>query len=235
MSKNKEFAENLSSQISFLNEILSFFVADSLNAANGLIARFKTFQSVLSASQEELLTVKGMNPEAARMLSSFHRLNKEYTDCMNCTNVRVFNSESACRILKPKFSNTDNEKIALLILNSRGQVMFNEIISEGSIHMVPVYIRNVMRLCLDYNADTVIFAHNHPGGNPIPTAGDIHATKELQLAMESIYVSFYDHIVFSDEDYFSMRSSGWLKSIVKTTDEFRRSVIKEKEGNENES
>ena len=228
---SKEYMGSLPSQYLLLNRLLSFFVSDSADVANRLFEHFKTVQSVFSASEEELLNVEGMNGEAARMLHSFNGLCKDYLNCMNNTNVRVYNSESACKLMKPMFNDTATEKIALLILNSRGQVMFNDIISDGSIHMVPVYIKNVMRLCLDYHADTVVFAHNHPSGNPIPTQSDILATKELQLAMESIYVTLYDHIVFAGDDYASMRASGWLKSITRTTDEFRRQVIKDKEGN----
>ena len=99
----------------------------------------------------------------------------------------------------------------LLILDSKGYLKYMGIVNEGSVHGVPIYIRQIARLCLLYDADAVYLAHNHPSGNCTPSRQDIQTTKEIELALSGIDVILSDHFIFTDEDYLSMRATGVLQ------------------------
>lgn len=88
-----------------------------------------------------------------------------YQEDLHNADVRIYNTDSAYQILKNKFYGRKTEIIVAMILNSRGQIVYNNIITEGSVSIVPVYIKKIIQLCIDYDADTVILAHNHPSGN----------------------------------------------------------------------
>ena len=205
---------------------------DTEAVTKGLLARFDSFAGVLNSPVRELMKVKGMERSAAEYIASIPMFFRKYMDDMNSQDLRVYSTEVAYKLIRNKFIGRKTEIIVLVILNSKGRVVYNNIISEGSIGMVPVYIKQIMQLCVEYNADTVILAHNHPSGNPTPSKGDVVATKEIQMALEGIYVTLHDHLIFTDVDYFSMRSSGWLDKIIKATEAFRRQSLAEARSDE---
>ena len=113
----------------------------------------------------------------------------------------------------------------LLILDSKGYLKYMGIVNEGSVHGVPIYIRQIARLCLLYDADAVYLAHNHPSGNCTPSRQDIQTTKEIELALSSIDVILSDHFIFTDEDYLSMRATGVLQKLRHDIATLKRQII----------
>ena len=213
--------------LEYLGRLLSYFTDDYSELAKRLTVAFGSPAAVFIAPKEELLNIEGITEKGAEFISDFRNLCSDYFSVLQGKRVRVFNSETAYNYLKDKFMGLKNECIALMILNSQGYIVYNEIICEGSVNIVPVYIREIIRLCIEYDTDTVIIAHNHVSGSPIPSNNDVKSTREIQFALEGIYVSLYDHIIIADNDYFSMRSSGWLKDITSNADNFRRCVIED--------
>lgn len=212
-------------QVDTLKNILKYFTDDTENLAVELILRFGSVGGVCDSPVNELQAVEGMNDKIISYLREFPEICKAYYSCTNYINYRVINADTAYNYIKNHFIGVKNESIALLMLNSRGQVIYNNMVIEGSIHYVPLYIKKVVMLCLEYNADTVIIAHNHLSGSPIPSKRDILTTKELQLALEGIYVTLYDHIIIAGDDYTSMLNSGWMQQIEDSTNQFRRSTL----------
>ena len=214
--------------VDLLKNILDHsMVGDTEAVAKDLLERFDNFAGVINSPVRELMKVKGLERAAAEYIAALPVFFRKYMDDMNDPGLRVFSTEVAYKLIRSKFLGRKTEIIVLIILNSKGRVVYNYIISEGSITMVPVYVKQIMQLCIEYNADTVILAHNHPSGNPAPSKGDAVATKEVQMALESIYVTLHDHLIFTDTDYFSMRSSGWLEKIIKATEDFRQQALAE--------
>lgn len=198
---------------------------DTNKLAAELLKRFDTFSGVINAPVKELVKVEGVGMSTAKFLHQLPQFMRFYMEDMTNATKRVFSSETAFELIRGKFLGRRNEIIVLMILNSRGQVIYNNVVSEGSVAMVPVYIKKVIELCIEYDADTVFIAHNHPSGNPAPSKGDIVATKELQLALESVYITLSDHLIFTDTDYTSMKKSGWLEDIAKASASFKQAQL----------
>ena len=225
---NVQGAEVMSSQ-----EVLEILLyqciprMDTSKISAELIKTFDSFSGVLNAPVRELMTVDGVGKSTAEFIHSLPSFMRYYQEDLHNADVRIYNTDSAYQILKNKFYGRKTEIIVAMILNSRGQIVYNNIITEGSVSIVPVYIKKIIQLCIDYDADTVILAHNHPSGNPAPSKGDIISTKEVQMALDSIYVSLGDHLIFTDTDYTSMKKSGWLDDISRSMMQFRQSTFKE--------
>ncbi|MEG1426598.1 MAG: JAB domain-containing protein [Oscillospiraceae bacterium] len=190
-----------------------------------LLKKFGSFSRVLNASTRELIKVVGIGKSTADFLHMIPQFARYYLDDMNTSTRRVFDNQSAYNQLKSKFIGRRRECVVAMILNSRGAIKFNNVISEGSISQVPIYVRELVQLCIEHDADTVILAHNHTSGNPAPSRGDIVATKEIQLALDGIYVNLEDHMILTDTDYSSMRKSGWLSDVTAATAQFRKNMI----------
>ena len=81
---------------------------------------------------------------------------------------------------------------------------------EGNVNAVEVSVRKVVEVALKFNSSRVIIAHNHLGGNALPSAGDISTTQKLYEVLASSGVVLDDHIIVADDDFVSLAQSGYV-------------------------
>jgi DNA repair protein RadC len=96
------------------------------------------------------------------------------------------------------------EQLRGLYLNSRYQVIHEEIISIGSVTANIVHPREVFQPALEYSAVAVIVAHNHPSGVAEPTADDVAATNQLVAAGKVLGVDLLDHLIITNDTFTSL-------------------------------
>lgn len=96
------------------------------------------------------------------------------------------------------------EQLRGLYVNSRYQVIHEEIISIGSVTANIVHPREVFQPALEYNAVAVIIAHNHPSGTLEPSEDDIEATEQLVAAGKVLGIELLDHLVISKDAFTSI-------------------------------
>lgn len=97
--------------------------------------------------------------------------------------------------------NLQKEQLRGLYLNSRFQVIHEEIISVGSLTANIVHPREVFQPALEYGAVAIIVAHNHPSGSLEPTAADIEATGQLAAAGRVLGIELLDHLIIAGDTY----------------------------------
>jgi DNA repair protein RadC len=106
----------------------------------------------------------------------------------------------------------DKEHFVLLSLNNKNRINGFKVISTGSLTASLVHPREVYRAALAFCAAAVVFVHNHPAGDPAPSAEDIEITKRLKQAGDILGIRVLDHIVLGDADrYFSFSDKGLLE------------------------
>ena len=97
--------------------------------------------------------------------------------------------------LRMRLAARDSEAFCVLFLDTRHRVLAFEELFHGTIDGTSVHPREVVRACLKHNAAAVILAHNHPSGEPEPSAADRSITAELKRALELIGVRVLDHLI----------------------------------------
>jgi DNA repair protein RadC len=102
------------------------------------------------------------------------------------------------------------ERVRVLYLNSKNMLIRNEPLSEGSVDEAAVYVREVVRRALDCHATALILVHNHPSGDPQPSAQDIQLTREIVEACRHLRISVHDHVVIGARGHSSMRAMGLI-------------------------
>lgn len=108
-------------------------------------------------------------------------------------------------------NNTEKEIFTVLLLNSHNQLIHKEAIFEGSLTEAAIYPREIIKLVLEWNAKSVVFTHNHPGGSLTPSQSDINTTQKLKSALNTIDVSLVDHIITNPSgEYNSMAEKGLI-------------------------
>lgn len=109
-----------------------------------------------------------------------------------------------------KLAQLEHEVFAVIFLNARhGIITYGELF-RGTISGASVYPREVVKESLAVNASAVIFAHNHPSGNPQPSAADKQLTTRLVAALDLVGIRVLDHIVVGGTDTYSFAEWGLL-------------------------
>lgn len=181
-------------------------------ALAGMLDALGSFGGVVAAPEAELARVPGMDPRAAHFLRVALDLAKACMEDEAERLKRVMDTRSAVELFRPKFVGRKTEAVGLMLLDSRKGLLYNCILNEGSIGAVPVYIRRLVGLCIQHDAQSVLLAHNHPSGQALPSREDIVVTRQVQAALMSIDAALQDHIIFAGEDVMSFRDCGLLAS-----------------------
>lgn len=123
---------------------------------------------------------------------------------------QISSSNKAGEYFLKKLSFMKNEVFAIAFLNSQNRLIKTEIVSHGTINEAPVYPREIIKLVLDNNANSVILAHNHPGGSQEPSKCDLDITRKIKHALETISVNVIDHIIVANDAFTSFAEKGLL-------------------------
>jgi DNA repair protein RadC len=183
---------------------------DCKAAAKAALERFKTLQGVLEASPAELLRVEGIGP--ANMLGI--RLIKAVADRFLKEKMLrkdpVHNAQEVFDYLYYNMKDKDRERFKVIYLDARNKILATETLFEGTLTAGAVYPREVVRQALEHRSAAVIFAHNHPSGDPDPSPEDVAITRKLLFACKVVGITVHEHLVIGDNRYFSFADQGFI-------------------------
>ena len=104
------------------------------------------------------------------------------------------------------------EIVLILCLSSKGRLLGKKIISRGTIHTAILDPGEVFKEALARRAASIVLLHNHPSGDPTPSAEDIDITKRIAQAGRLIGIPLTDHLVIGDRSYVSLRQSHMMEA-----------------------
>lgn len=108
------------------------------------------------------------------------------------------------------FSRLKQEEMHLVFLDTKNQWIQEILLTKGTVNASLVSTRELFMEALRYCAVHIVMIHNHPSGDPTPSAEDIAVTKKVREAGELLDILLIDHIIIGDNRYFSMKASGYL-------------------------
>ena len=178
--------------------------------AKDLIQKFGSFAETIAAPIPLLAEVKGVSEKTALDLKILQagaiKLGQQ-----NVMNRPILSSWTAlldyCRSVM-QFEN--KEQFRVLFLDRKNRLIADEILGQGTIDRAPVYPREVIKKSLDLGAAALILTHNHPSGDPTPSASDIEMTNNIVIAAKSINISVHDHLIIGRNDIASFKALGLM-------------------------
>lgn len=102
------------------------------------------------------------------------------------------------------------EEFRVIFLNSSLKIIREKVMQRGTVNNVAVHPREIVKETLDCQATSIILMHNHPGGKCSPSMADRKVTQEIVEALFSLKIDVYDHIIVTEDDYYSFRKNGLL-------------------------
>lgn len=176
---------------------------DLLNEQNGL-------RGLLDLSASALATLPGLGPARACILVAALELGTRHLATRLARGEALDDPGKAGDYFARRLRSLPHEVFACLFLDNRHQLIAYEELFTGSLDGAEVHPREVLKTCLKHNAAAVIFGHNHPSGNPQPSAADRAVTARLKQALALMDIRCLDHFIIGDGPPTSMAELGLL-------------------------
>ena len=183
---------------------------DCKDAAKAALEKFESLHQVFEASVNDLCTVKGIGPKNAFGLKLIKAVADRYLEQRIVRTDPLSNSRALFDYLYHSIGAKDRECFMAFFLDAKNRVLAAETLFTGTLTASSVYPREVIRAALDRRAAAVIFAHNHPSGDPDPSPADFAVTRQLVFACQAVGITVHEHIVIGGNTYFSFADQGHI-------------------------
>ena len=195
-----------------LELLLTFVIPrrDVKPLAKALIVRFGSLTGVFDASVTDLQGVPGVGPRAATLIRFLHEGASAYLKERMRRCDSLHSAAEVVAYCRHRLSGLRYEVFEVIHLDTKNRVLEAETLHQGTIDQTVVYPRRVIEAALRQNAAALIFVHNHPSGNPVPSRADRELTESLVAAAQTVDMAVHDHLIIGKGGYFSFREQGWL-------------------------
>ena len=177
----------------------------ALDVAAGLLeVSDGSLRRLAQRPRAELLRAEGIGPtKAARLLAGFElgaRLAREERPPLP----RIREPEDVARLFQARLRDLQVEEFHLLALDSQSQVLREVLVTRGLLNSSLVHPREVFRAAIAEAAAGIIVVHNHPSGDPSPSAEDRTVTRQLVEAGRLLDLPLYDHVIIAGDRFVSL-------------------------------
>jgi DNA repair protein RadC len=201
-------------------ELLAIFFGSGVvgMSAVGLGQRFMqkygTLHALSRLSAAELQEQKGVGEAKALHLAAAFELGKRLAR-ETTARIPMNTPEAVVNLIGPELRAEPQEVLKVMLLNTRLALMGVEEITRGTVNETIAHPRDVLHHVIRRRAHSFLIVHNHPAGDPQPSAADRSFTRRLREAADLMQVAFLDHIIIglpsgTCPGYFSFRETGMM-------------------------
>lgn len=157
---------------------------------------------------ERLLTVPGMGPAgAARLVAALELGRRVASRKGGLAAPRIRGPEDVHGRMAPHLRDLEHEEFHALLLNSQHAVIRDVLVTRGILDASLIHPREVFRPAIESGAAALILVHNHPSGDPTPSAEDVAVTRQLEAAGRALGIPVLDHVIIGDGRWRAVRGS----------------------------
>lgn len=185
---------------------------NALELAKKLIREFKSLEALSSASLKEIQKIPGIGPaKAVTLLAAFQLYRNLQKQKAENEIVSFRNPDQVARIYQPVLGSLQKESFFVILLNSAMKRILDFEVSRGTLDASLVHPREVFNVAVRNLAKGIIVMHNHPSGELKPSKEDIKTTERLVESGKILEIPVYDHLIISENSYYSFRESGLIE------------------------
>ena len=159
---------------------------------------------------KELMHYKGIGEAKAITIVAALELGRRRSGEEGLKLKKVSSSKSVFDLLQPIIGELPHEEFWIIYLNNSNKVLETSQLSKGGITGTLVDVRLVFKNAIQLGAVAVILAHNHPSGTLKPSNADKALTQKLKTAGESLDIKVLDHLIVTENSYFSFADENLL-------------------------
>lgn len=164
-----------------------------------------------SCMPEEFARVRGIGKAKACRLSAAVELGKRIATAPRAPQVQISSPQDIAELFMEDMRYEKKEYFKVLHLNTKNEIIMKENVAVGSLDMAVVHPREVFSNALRRSASALVLVHNHPSGNPEPSAQDLRTTAQIVEAGAILGITVLDHLIIGDGIYVSLRERGLME------------------------
>ena len=199
------------------NELLALLIGHgtaampALAVANRVLSESGGLHGLSRRHLRQLASTPGVGAAVASRMLAAVELGRRTLVPPSTERPQFLSVQDTARYLLPLYGVGTVERFGVMLLDARNRLLSTRIVFVGSLDGVVTHPREVYREAAIVGAAALVVFHNHPSGDPTPTAEDLLLTRRMRDAGEVLGIELLDHVVLSDTGYVSLRERGWVR------------------------
>ncbi len=188
----------------------------AVQLAQQLLQEFHSLEELARAPVAGFAKTKGVGETKAIQLKAAFELARRLSEGTRGKQKIISSPADAAAVMRENLRLLDREEFHVLLLNTKNGLIKPAPISRGSLNASIVEPREVFKDAISVSAASMILVHNHPSGDPTPSAEDIAVTKRLVKSGELLNISVLDHVILGHradiggQDFASLKELGLM-------------------------
>lgn len=184
-------------------------VGESASAmAQRLLTQHGGLAGLLRLDVVELARERGVGEAKATKVKASLEIGRRLAALVPEEKPRIATPEDAIRLVGIEMAALEQEQLRVLILDTRNAVLAVRTIYQGSANAATVRVGELFRDAIRHAAVAIVLVHNHPSGDPTPSAADVALTAEVVRAGELLDIAVIDHIIIGHGRHASLKRLG---------------------------
>jgi len=187
--------------------------------AQALLDEMGGVRGLARAGLGELAARRGVGPAKGARIAAATELGKRLFEAASKREGEAFSDADVVDAwARPRLATLEHEELWGLALDGRNRLRAARRIAVGGLHGLHVKPRDPLRVMLREGASAFVLVHNHPSGDPTPSAEDLRFTAQIAAAAEIVATPLIDHVVIGSPGYVSLMNAGLFPQIVRMTE-----------------
>ncbi|MGE5554481.1 MAG: RadC family protein [Betaproteobacteria bacterium] len=182
----------------------------ALALADHLLAQVGGLRKLAAIPPAELCRIPGIGPAKAAQLLAGIELGRRLLALGPEERQPLRSPSDVAALVMPELRFLSQEHFRVVLLDAKNQVLALELVSIGTLNSSLVHPRELFRRAIQACAAGVILVHNHPSGDPTPSAEDLALTRRLVEAGKLLGIEVLDHLIVGDNRYVSLKERALL-------------------------
>jgi len=184
----------------------------SVDLARELLTEKEGLRGIDQQPVSALCKIKGIGLAKACQIKAALEISKRLVQQKMRVMEQLSSSEDAYHYVRLRMRDLTREEFRVVLLTNHNDVITEKVLFKGSVTESVASARDVVELAIQYSAVKVIIIHNHPSGNPNPSAEDKMVTQKIIKACSFFDVIVLDHIIIGKDSYYSFADHGLISS-----------------------
>jgi DNA repair protein RadC len=176
--------------------------------AQRLLEQYGGLAGLAQAPFRELTRIAGLGEAKVAQIKAALELGRRAASISQQERIAITSVQDAVRLLLPQFVDEEQERFVVVLLDTKHHVLGTIALYRGTLLHTAVRPAEVFRDAVRANCRAVLVAHNHPSGDPSPSAEDIALTAQLVQGARLLGLELLDHIIVARDSAVSLREKG---------------------------
>ena len=176
--------------------------------AQRLLAEHGGLLGLMRLDVGELARIRGVGDAKAAKLKAALELAKRVAALSPDQRPQIASPDDVVNLIGIEMAALEQEQLRVVLLDTKHRVIVIRTVYQGSVNQAQVRVAEVYRDAIRHNAVAIVAAHNHPSGDPTPSAADVTLTSELARAGDLLDVELLDHLIIGQGRHVSLRRLG---------------------------